>query len=92
METLQISLAAARVNARLTQEEVAKKMKISKKYGVKKGAIVVNWLLRHPAKIQPIIGTRSIQRIKHICQSSQIKISREEWYNLYNLVEHRKLL
>lgn len=64
----------------------------AKKYGVKKGAIVVNWLLRHPAKIQPIIGTRSIQRIKHICQSSQIKISREEWYNLYNLVEHRKLL
>lgn len=36
METLQISLAAARVNARLTQEEVAKKMKISKN-------TLVNW-------------------------------------------------
>lgn len=30
METLQISLAAARVNAELTQEEVAKNMKVSK--------------------------------------------------------------
>lgn len=30
METLQISLAAARVNARLTQEEVAKRMRLNK--------------------------------------------------------------
>lgn len=29
-DTLKISLAAARVNARLTQEEVAKEMKVSK--------------------------------------------------------------
>lgn len=36
MEILQISLAAARVNAGLTQEEVAKKMKISKN-------TLVNW-------------------------------------------------
>lgn len=36
METLQISLAAARVNAGLTQEEVAKKMKISKN-------TLINW-------------------------------------------------
>ncbi len=36
METLQISLAAARVNAGLTQKEVAKKMKINKQ-------TVCNW-------------------------------------------------
>lgn len=36
METLQISLAAARVNAGLTQEEAAKKMKVSKN-------TLVNW-------------------------------------------------
>ena len=64
----------------------------AKKYGVKKGAIVVDWLLRHPAKIQPIIGTRSIERINGICQGSHVKLTREEWYNLYNLVGHRKLL
>lgn len=64
----------------------------SKKYGVKKGAIVIDWLLRHPAKIQPIIGTRSIERIEGICEGSHVKLTREEWYNLYNLVEHRELL
>lgn len=36
MKTLQISLAAARVNAGLTQGEVAKKMKVSKN-------TLVNW-------------------------------------------------
>lgn len=36
METIQISLAAARVNAGLTQKEVAKEMKINKQ-------TVCNW-------------------------------------------------
>lgn len=35
-EVIQISLAAARVNAKLTQEEVAKKMRIGKK-------TIINW-------------------------------------------------
>lgn len=64
----------------------------SKKYGVKKEAIVIDWILRHPAKIQPIIGTLSTDRINAICHGSDIKLSRAEWYNLYNLIEHRKLL
>lgn len=36
MAEIKISLAAARVNARLTQEEVAKKMHVSKK-------TIINW-------------------------------------------------
>lgn len=36
METIQISLAAARVNAGMTQEDVARKMKISK-------TTILNW-------------------------------------------------
>ncbi|MGI6080850.1 MAG: helix-turn-helix transcriptional regulator [Candidatus Avilachnospira sp.] len=35
-KAIQISLAAARVNAKMTQEEVAKKMKIGKK-------TIINW-------------------------------------------------
>lgn len=35
-EPIRISLAAARVNARLTQEEVAKRMKIGKR-------TIINW-------------------------------------------------
>ena len=35
-EVIQVSLAAARVNAKLTQEEVAKRMKIGKR-------TIINW-------------------------------------------------
>lgn len=46
MEKLQISLAAARVNAELTQEEVAKQLKVSKN-------TVVNW---ENGKTEPTIS------------------------------------
>lgn len=36
MEEFQISLAAARVNAKMTQEEVAKKIKVSRQ-------TIINW-------------------------------------------------
>lgn len=48
-------------------------------------AIVLGWLMRHPALIQPVIGTTNETRIKN-CQDatrqSQL-MSREEWYSLY---------
>ena len=45
MENLQISLAAARVNAGFTQEEVAKKLHVSKKSIInwEKGKIIPNF-------------------------------------------------
>lgn len=62
------------------------------KYQVSKEAILAAWLLRHPAKIQPIIGTRSPERIKAISKAVNVNLTRQEWYNLYNSIEDRKLL
>ncbi|OIJ11679.1 aldo/keto reductase [Anaerobacillus arseniciselenatis] len=48
-------------------------------------AIVLGWLMRHPAMIQPVIGTANVERIKNcedaLRQSQQM--AREEWYSLY---------
>ena len=46
-------------------------------------AIAIAWILRHPAKIQPLIGTTNKERLKDICTASNVEISREEWYELY---------
>ena len=46
-------------------------------------AIVIAWILRHPAGIQPIIGSMNPQRIKDIAEAVKIEITREEWYELY---------
>ncbi len=51
--------------------------------GVPAEAIVIAWLLRHPAKIHPIIGTRDPARIRACAKSTDVRLTREEWYRLY---------
>ncbi|TVY08999.1 aldo/keto reductase [Paenibacillus cremeus] len=46
-------------------------------------AIVLAWLMRHPAGIQPVIGTTSPDRIRACAKAERITLSREEWYDLY---------
>ncbi|MDQ0232567.1 aldo/keto reductase [Metabacillus malikii] len=56
-------------------------------------AIVLGWLMKHPAKIQPVIGTTNPERIKN-CQDSirQAELmTREEWYTLYTASRGEKL-
>lgn len=57
--------------------------KLSEKYGVTPNAVAVAWILRHPAKIQTIVGTTNAQRLKGICKASEITLTRTEWYELY---------
>lgn len=56
---------------------------LADKYNVSLEALILAWLMKHPANIQPIIGTTKIDRIKACAQSSSINISREDWYSLY---------
>lgn len=61
----------------------AKIDEMSKKYDVPNTAIAIAWILRHPAKMQPIIGTMNPQRIKDSCKASTIELSRMDWYDIY---------
>jgi predicted oxidoreductase len=56
---------------------------LAKEKGVSGEAILIAWILRHPARIQPIIGTTNIDRIIGACQGDDVEISRDEWYKLY---------
>ena len=51
--------------------------------GVPNTAIAVAWILRHPAKIQTIVGTTNAGRLKDICKASTINLTRQEWYEIY---------
>ncbi len=52
------------------------------KYGVKKNAIVVAWINRHPARIQPIFGTTSMTHLQEMCAGSNIVLTHEEYYHI----------
>lgn len=56
---------------------------IAADHGVSKEAILIAWLLRHPAKIQPIIGTMTPERIRACCQADGVELSRVEWQRLF---------
>ena len=56
---------------------------MAQKKDVTKSAIVIAWILRHPAGIQPIVGTTNNERLQKICEASEIHLTREEWYELY---------
>lgn len=51
--------------------------------GVTDSAIAVAWILRHPAKIQTIVGTTNPSRLKDICKASDVELTRKEWYEIY---------
>ena len=57
--------------------------RIAKKYEGTNTAIAVAWITRHPANIQVILGTTNPQRIKDACRGSDILLTRDEWYEIY---------
>jgi predicted oxidoreductase len=57
--------------------------KLASQKNTTKEAITLSWLLRHPAKILPIIGTTNSKRISASCLADEINLSREEWYRLF---------
>jgi len=56
---------------------------LSNQYNISKEAIVLSWLMQHPAQIQPIIGTTNSQRIRQCVQAGPKVLNREDWYALY---------
>jgi predicted oxidoreductase len=57
--------------------------KMAQEKGVRREAILVAWILRHPAKIQALIGTTHIGRIQACCEADGVSLTREEWYKLF---------
>jgi predicted oxidoreductase len=56
---------------------------IAGKYEVSNTTITIAWLLRHPAHMQPVIGTMNLDRLKDCCKAAEIKLTREDWYSIY---------
>ena len=57
--------------------------KLADREGVSKTAIAIAWVLRHPAKMQAIIGSMNPAHIKDACDSAKVELSHHDWYELY---------
>ncbi len=51
--------------------------------GVTNTTLAIAWLLRHPARMQPVVGTTSPDRIKQVAMASNVELTRLQWYDIY---------
>ena len=55
---------------------------LARKYGVERAGIALAWLLKHPAKIIPILGSTTPDRILEATRAVNLELTREDWYRL----------
>lgn len=61
----------------------AKLEELGAAYGITSTAMAIAWILRHSAKIQPVVGSVNAQRMRDIAKAAEVTITRKEWYDLY---------
>lgn len=69
--------SAARLMPRLEE--------IGADYDVGVDAVALAWLMAHPAKIMPVVGTNNIARIANISNAFKPHIDRQTWHELWTL-------
>lgn len=76
-------LAGGRLLAEASKELRARLTEIGEAYGTDWSAVAVAWLLHHPARIIPVLGTNSLARIGTIATAMTVQIDRQTWFELY---------
>ncbi len=56
---------------------------LAAQHKVTPSAIALAWILRHPARIQPLVGTTNPLRLKELCRASGVTLTRQAWYEIY---------
>ena len=45
--------------------------------------VALAWILKHPARIAPILGTGKIEHVRSAVQSESLELSREQWFRIW---------
>ncbi len=61
------------------------------KYGVSRTVISLAWLLKHPSKIIPIVGSAKPDHITDATKADAVDLDREDWYRLLVAARGEKL-
>lgn len=64
---------------------------VARERGVTRSVTALAWLLKHPARIVPIIGTTHPERIRDAINATEIELTRDEWYRLMEAAYGQRL-
>jgi predicted oxidoreductase len=56
--------------------------RVAAEQGVDATAVAVAWLLAHPAKLAPVMGTNNLSRIRTISDADKVEIDRQTWFEI----------
>ena len=56
---------------------------IAEVYETDAAAVALSWILAHPSKIIPVVGTNNIDRISKLSEALEIQLDKKTWYELY---------
>lgn len=56
---------------------------VASRQGVSIAEVAIAWLLAHPAKIIPVLGTNKLERIKQSTAAMQVEMDRQTWFEIY---------
>ncbi|WP_422072741.1 aldo/keto reductase [Tranquillimonas rosea] len=57
--------------------------RVAKEQNVDIAAVAVAWLLAHPSKILPVMGTNTLSRIATLGDALKVEMDRQAWFELY---------
>ncbi len=65
--------------------------KVAMQNDVDESAVAVAWLMAHPARILPVLGTNRLDRIAAISDALKVTMDRETWFELYTAALGREV-
>ena len=64
---------------------------VASQNNVDETAVAIAWLLAHPSRILPVLGTNSLDRIKGMSAALDVKMDRQTWYEIYTAALGREV-
>lgn len=64
---------------------------LSKKYDVSEDTILLSWIVKHPSKISPVVGTTNKQRIIQANKALKLQLELEDWFSLWQAALGREV-
>ncbi|WP_375271649.1 aldo/keto reductase family oxidoreductase [Sphingomonas sp.] len=55
---------------------------VATRFGVSRAAATYSWIMAHPARIIPIVGTQNIGRIAELADAFKVSWTRQDWYDV----------
>ena len=55
---------------------------VATRFSVGRAAAAYSWIMAHPARVIPIVGTQNVARIAELADAYKVRWSRQDWYDV----------